>query len=206
MGNTPYSIPGSPIPLRRGPLAKAAPTKLAFMPGPYPPFMGAGPVEEPYPNTDRLGMADQDNTIWAGAYRGFNQYPREISANNQPIGRSASSDSVTEYVWGMAQSIFGRQPLSSRQANGNFFASDPMQFKSNGGGFVAGIHGGGVSLAGMTPSGAWSFMTPGTPVVKPVYSQHYWMPVNPTMTTKDLQASSIYNPLPSFSTVTPTLP
>lgn len=197
--------PPSPIPLRRPPsIQKAGAPKLAFYPGVHPAFIGT--VDEPGGNLGELAQGNQDNTLWAGAYRGFVQYPREISANNRPSPGLASSDSVTEFVWGMVQSIFGRKPNSSRPSNANFFASDPLQFKSNGGGFVAGIGGGGVSLAGMTPSGAWSFVTPGTAVVQPVYRQQYKGAVLPTMTTKDLQQSTIYNPLPSFGNVVPRLP
>lgn len=201
-----FSSPPSPIPLRRASFGRPGGPKLAFMPGRHPAFQGEN--DERYPNTDSLAMADQDNTTWAGAYRGSVQYPREICATNKPTALAGSTDSVTEYVWGMGNDggIFGRQPLSSRRANGNFFASDPMQFKSVGGGFVAGIHGGGVSLNGMVPSGAWGFLTPGTAIVRPVYRQNYYSPVNPTMTTKDLQTSSIYNPLPAFGNVVNKLP
>lgn len=196
--------PPSPIPLRRGPLQKAGGQKLAFFTGTHPAFQGQ--KDEAAPNTDRLALAEQDNTQWAGAYRGFVQYPREIAAANHPSPPIASSDSVTEFIWGMVNAITGRKPNSSRPSNNNFFASDPMQFKSIGGGFVAGIGGGGVSLNGMVPSGAWSFVTPGTAVVQPVYRQQYKAAMNPTMTTKDLQASTIYNPLPSFGNVVPRLP
>lgn len=199
--------PPSPIPLRRAAFGRPGGPKLAFLPGPHPAFQGQ--VNEQYPNTDYLAMADQDNTQWAGAYRGSVQYPREISANNRPLIMPGSTDSVTEYVWGMGNNggIFGRQPLSSRHANGNFFASDPMQFTSVGGGFCCGMQGGGgVTLDGATPAGGWSFLTPGTNVVRPVYRQNYYGPVNPTMTTKDLQTSSIYNPLPAFGNVVNKLP
>lgn len=165
-----------------------------------------GIVNEQFPNQDALAMTDQDNTQWAGAYRGFTQYPREISANDRPTHLAGATDSVTEFVWGMYGNPVGREPLSSRLPKANFFASDPQQFKSNGGGFLAGCHGGGVSLDGMTPSGAWSFLTQGTKVIQAVYRQNYYGPVNPTMTTKDLQASSIYNPLPAFGVITPKLP
>lgn len=199
--------PPDPIPLRRAPYIRPGAPKLAFMPGKHPAYQGEN--DERYPNTDPLAMADQDNTTWAGAYRGFVQYPREISANNKPIAVAASSDSVTEYVWGMGNNggVFGRQPLSSRQANGNFFASDPAQFQSVGGGFCCGMSGGGgVTLDGAVPAGGFSFLTQGTDVVRPVYRQNYYGPVNPTMTTKDLQTASVYNPLPAFGTVVPKLP
>lgn len=196
--------PPAPIPLRRGPIQKAGQPKLAFFPGQHPAFQGQ--LDEVTPNLDRLAMADQDNTQWAGAYRGSVAYPREISANNRPSPPFESSDSVTEFIWGMVNAIIGRKPNSSRPSNANFFASDPMQFKSVGGGFVCGIGGGGVSLNGMVPSGAWSFVTPGTAVVQPVYRQQYKAAVLPTMTTKDLQASTIYNPLPAFGNVVPRLP
>jgi hypothetical protein len=177
------------------------------MRGPHPAYEAAG--ESQSPNTDKLALGDQDNTQWAGAYRGSVQYPREIAAANHPIAVAASSDSVTEYVWGMGNSggVFGRQPLSSRRATGNFFGSDPMQFQSVGGGFCCGLSGGGgITLGGWAPAGGWSFLTPGTNVVRPVYRQNYYGPVNPTMTTKDLQTASIYNPLPAFGTVAPKLP
>lgn len=198
--------PPSPIPLRRGSFARPARPKLAFMRGPHPAFTGSD--TETAPNTDRLAMFEQDNTQWAGAYRGSVAYPREISANNRPLIRPASTESITEFVWGMFNAVIGRQPLSSRQANGNFFASDPMQFGSVGGGFVSGMSGGGgVTLEmGAVPAGGFSFLTPGTNIVRPTYRQNYYGPVNPTMTTKDLNAGTIYNPLPAFGTVVPRLP
>jgi hypothetical protein len=175
------------------------------MPGKHPAFEGQ--VDQTYPNTDRLAMAEQDNTQWAGAYRGFVAYPREISANNRPLSLPGSTESVTEFVWGMVNAVIGRKPNSSRPANGNFFASDPMQFGSVGGGFLSGMSGGGgCTLQGATPAGAFSFLTPGTNIVRPVYRQNYYGPINPTMSTKDLQASSVYNPIPAFGSVVPKLP
>lgn len=204
MAVTNQYIAPKPIPVSygEGPMAPAGGQKLAFFRGPHPAFAG-----DIYPNAKgSLAMPDQDNTQWAGAYRGSVQYPREISANNHDQWLGAAPESMTQFLWGVINNVRGVVATSSRLGTANFFASDPMQFKSNGGGFVAGIHGGGISLNGMVPSGAWSFVTPGTAIVRPVYRQNYYGPVNPTMTTKDLQASSIYNPLPAFGTTVPTLP
>jgi len=197
-------VPPSPIPLRRGGAGNNyMGGKLAFFTGKHPAFEGQDDV---VPNTDRLSMAEQDNTQWAGAYRGYVNYPREIAVTNRDTSLGPAPNSNTRFTWGMTGNPQECVPASSRWPNANFFASDPMLFKSSGGGFVAGIGGGGISLNGMVPSGAWSFLTPGTPIVRPVYRQNYYGPVNPTMSTKDLQASSVYNPVPAWSTRTPTLP
>jgi len=195
--------PPQPVPLGRGPVQKLGQQKLAFIPGRHPAFEGEVQVVDA---DARYGLAltPQSNTIWAGAFRGKEQYPREIRATNRPAPPFASTDSVTH--WTPETGKVGVRPLSSRPMNANFVATDPQQFQSNGGGFLAGMGGGGVSLQGMVPSGAWSFVTPGTAVVSAVYRQQYKAMVAPTMTTKDLQASTIYNPLPSFGTVVPRLP
>jgi hypothetical protein len=201
-GGAYYASP-PPIPLRQGPFTPGMGKKLAFFRGPHLAFEAQRDV---VPNTDRLARSDQDNTYWAGAYEGFVNYPREISANNRESPPFASADSITK--WSPETGVVGVKPVTSRRMNANFFASDPQQFGSVGGGFLSGMSGGGgVDYeTGMMPAGAWSFLTPGTLVVRPVYRQNYYGPVNPTMTTKDLQTSSIYNPLPAFGTVVPRLP
>lgn len=189
------------IPMNRSPLPMHRAPKLAFMRGLHPAYQ----AENDPGNSDRLARGNPDNTIFAGAYSGFVQYPREISADNRPSAMAMSTDSVTR--WTPETGTFGVHPLSSRPANANFFASDPQQFGSVGGGFCKGMDGGGVDLVlGGTPSGQFSFLTPGTDILRPVYRQAMYGPINPTMSTKDLQASSVYNPIPAFSTLVPKLP